>query len=521
VIGLKAFGQIHCYFYWRELIDAKSLVQGLRLIATYTDHHVKMIRRLLQSPWEVDSIQLETDGSKEFTCIFRIYDTKAVLCFRNEPPASKGWSCWPDYESMSSSSRCEILGQATLLECEGRRPDAGEIQMRAALQKAVNQSPGYASLKVGNSVLLRHGRLFEAEMREPVWPIVHETGRQEENAEFIAHHWLRLVRFLHRHAFCGRLFELRANHLEDDLLGRLSQDRGLIASALRECDLTRDNLKAALLGFENTLGDIGFASLSVDLADQNFLVRLWQQMRVSTESASQRLREIRIQAGDRRMTIPGGFWWSPIEEATVARYVDCTSGSVQNALASVQNQRRRRGNYQSLGADTDVESVTRDIYEWLSRKRILYDLEPIAPHRQVQRIRRHMEALKEGTCLDLACLFAALLEGAHKRPVLVHYLGEAHMACGLWMGRHSGFRTGDPVCRSVSEFRAAVQEGELMMIECMGFTRGKSNGVELSFERAKEQGKADAFVARQFNFAVDVGTCRHPDFDIQATEQEF
>jgi CheY-like chemotaxis protein len=207
---------------------------------------------------------------------------------------------------------------------------------------------------------------------------------------------------------------------------------------------------------------------------------------------------------------PGGFPWCYREEVTVARFVDCTCRSIRDSSTEIVAGRR-----QMLAAELP-EVAAAAIYDWLRDQRfIIYDFEPAAPGETYQYVRWHRAALKRGTCIDLACLYAAFLLEAHQRPVLIHYLDrrrlEAHMACGFWNTGSPEFKFVDPIiCRNVYEFQEHVRSRRLSVVECMGFAKGDESQFQLNlaYDEAKKLAREDALRLKEFNFAVDIAACR-------------
>jgi|GEM_PF-3080518 len=114
------------------------------------------------------------------------------------------------------------------------------------------------------------------------------------------------------------------------------------------------------------------------------------------------------------------------------------------------------------------DAVCRGLYDRIKKDHFYYTFEPVITQTHVQRIRkpREMDSLNCGTCIDFACLFASMLEGAHERPVVI--------VVGTPRGSHAlaGYITEDAVL-SESEFtlgdlRGAVNRGEVVPFETTG-----------------------------------------------------
>ena len=133
------------------------------------------------------------------------------------------------------------------------------------------------------------------------------------------------------------------------------------------------------------------------------------------------------------------------------------------------------------------DTICRGLYDRVSKDRFYYAFEPVLRDPNVQKIRSpgEIDALNCGTCIDLACLFASLLEAAHERPVLV--------VVDTPRGAHAlaGYMTPD-AARSprttMGELRGDANRGEIVLFETTGaVTAHKTVAAETEAER--EEGK--------------------------------
>jgi hypothetical protein len=207
--------------------------------------------------------------------------------------------------------------------------------------------------------------------------------------------------------------------------------------------------------------------------------------------------------------------WTIHEEASLARFVDCLCSPVEAVLDRVR-QTHGRG----LGPDnTQPRKVAKRIYDVIHvEHNIIYDYEPARHWRLAQELRKHSETLRKGTCIDLALLFAALLEGAHLRPVLVRYNinggAAAHMVSGFWADCHSRFRNGH-ISRDMLELRRFIASGQLVLVECLGYSQGKRSlnpALNIPFRRAVTVATSQALgrqkkASYSLHFALDVKLC--------------
>jgi hypothetical protein len=129
------------------------------------------------------------------------------------------------------------------------------------------------------------------------------------------------------------------------------------------------------------------------------------------------------------------------------------------------------------------------LYDRVKRDHFYYTYEPVLSDPRVQKIRtpKEINALNCGTCIDFACLFAAMLEAAHETAVVVVITTEnsAHAV--------AGYVTADAVLGSsemtLGDLRGSMNRGEIVLFETTGAVeaRGQIVGAETVDER-KEGG---------------------------------
>lgn len=129
------------------------------------------------------------------------------------------------------------------------------------------------------------------------------------------------------------------------------------------------------------------------------------------------------------------------------------------------------------------------LYDRVKRDHFYYTYEPVLSDPRVQKIRtpREINALNCGTCIDFACLFAAMLEAAHETAVVVVITAEnsAHAV--------AGYITADAVLggseTTLGDLRGLMNRGEIVLFETTGAVeaRGQTVGAETVDER-KEGG---------------------------------
>jgi hypothetical protein len=107
------------------------------------------------------------------------------------------------------------------------------------------------------------------------------------------------------------------------------------------------------------------------------------------------------------------------------------------------------------------------LYEGMLRHRFGYELEQPggAPGTQLIRTPRHIVAHRTATCIDVACLFASMLEAAGQNPLLVVLEGPefAHALAGYRVPGEPSWEH-----RGVSDLRGAVARRDAVLFEATG-----------------------------------------------------
>jgi WD40 repeat protein len=196
-----------------------------------------------------------------------------------------------------------------------------------------------------------------------------------------------------------------------------------------------------------------------------------------------------------------------------------------------------------LATPRGPERVAQAIYEALAKLRINYALEPHDGDPRVQRVRRPEVILggaREGTCLDLALLFAGIALGNDLVPLLVVLNGHAIVAISMNDDRRTagemprrnreGEWLNEGVIRKKDDLVALLDADSYVAIECTGFAfgtifepeapeaRGRVDG-RLNFERAKHAGRQQ-LDAREMLFALDIAVLRDQQNFTEATAPE-
>ncbi|MBM4398691.1 MAG: DUF4011 domain-containing protein, partial [Deltaproteobacteria bacterium] len=119
-----------------------------------------------------------------------------------------------------------------------------------------------------------------------------------------------------------------------------------------------------------------------------------------------------------------------------------------------------------------------------------------------QKIRTPAQVIEDrlGTCLDLACTYAACLEQVGLNPVLC--LIQGHAFAGVFLDGDIGFR--DPSMRKLNPALNVLDAGKLVTVETVAYT----SGTDIDFEQAVAAGRAHWHDAERFRAVVDIRAAR-------------
>jgi len=210
--------------------------------------------------------------------------------------------------------------------------------------------------------------------------------------------------------------------------------------------------------------------------------------------------------------------WQPDDYPALIEHVRPEHSFVQDEVNRVRLELN-----QPLGQARDRAmsmEICRLLYDGLRRHRLGYELEPQTGTIEMQKIRTpaQVETHRTATCLDLACLFAALLEAASQRAVIAILKGRDF--------RHAlaGYRALDePIWSSTTmgDLRRGVGLGDAVLFEATGAVEAQQAvGAETHQERRDKL--LDFSTARmaavrmigseeiQLEYLLDVQSTRHP-----------
>ncbi|HJX53678.1 MAG TPA: hypothetical protein VJ801_13005 [Polyangia bacterium] len=177
-------------------------------------------------------------------------------------------------------------------------------------------------------------------------------------------------------------------------------------------------------------------------------------------------------------------YWDVGDGPALVRHVQPDHLFVQDEVNRVRRELRR-----SLGQRRDRENsndICRGLYDGIRRYRFGYELEPPtgATGRQIIRSPSQIATHKTANCLDLACLFASLLEAAGQNALVLvlEGTGFAHAV--------AGYRAPDePACKSagLGDLRGSLARGDVVLFEPTGAVESdRPVSVETAQERQEK-----------------------------------
>lgn len=151
----------------------------------------------------------------------------------------------------------------------------------------------------------------------------------------------------------------------------------------------------------------------------------------------------------------------------------------------------------------DVKMQVAAIYAALQEENIAYTMPPASFERMGQRVRVPQEVLqnKQGTCIDLAVLFASCLEAVNIHSLLIIIKGHAFI--GYWLEEKT---FPDVTVDDGSAINKRITEGinEISLVECTDFVAGKNITIDLAEKHARDHLIND----EDFIVAIDVQRTR-------------
>ena len=207
--------------------------------------------------------------------------------------------------------------------------------------------------------------------------------------------------------------------------------------------------------------------------------------------------------------LPAAYWLgSSVMPELTAAFITPNHPAVAKVIsAAAQYLAQWTGDPSFTGYQTrnpnNVKMQAAAIYAALQAEDIAYVMPPQDFEQTGQRVRLADEVLgmKQGTCIDLALLYAACLEAVWINPLIV--LTEGHAFAGFHLEEQSF-----PECTdddpSALKKRIAKGIDEICLVECTAFTAGKS----ADFESAVRMAAAHLDRPEEFGLTVDIKRCR-------------
>jgi hypothetical protein len=222
-------------------------------------------------------------------------------------------------------------------------------------------------------------------------------------------------------------------------------------------------------------------------------------------------------AGEKELVLPD---WDPKEKASLVNYVQVGDPKLREDVNAVR--RLFDTGFPALVADGRYDDLVRAAYQQVQQHYWVYDFEPASKDYSRQRIRTPRDIHQDvaATCLDLACLFAAMLESMQANPVILRVTwwndgGGAHALAGCWVRRQ---RPGRTLLADKEHVLCALRQGDLLLLETTGAVRHRTriaaeerNDGFLTYDQAKA--KALELLERDdvyLDFLLDVLAGREP-----------
>lgn len=142
------------------------------------------------------------------------------------------------------------------------------------------------------------------------------------------------------------------------------------------------------------------------------------------------------------------------------------------------------------------------LYAALCARKIAYNMPPASFEYIGQKVRLANTVLeqKQGTCLDLAVLYASCLEAVGLNPIIIFIEGHAFCGCHLEEETFADCATDDV---SAIEKRIVTGAEEILLVECTDITKDNTD-----FDAALKHGKDHFNKPGEFIFAVDIARTR-------------
>jgi len=220
--------------------------------------------------------------------------------------------------------------------------------------------------------------------------------------------------------------------------------------------------------------------------------------------------------------LPPQAWHCLGYETALAGFVMPNSAAIKDIVRRARFELRAlMAGFESFGDALDSPDPERELkmvkalyYCLQERYSIQYEYEPRTYDDDWQMVRFHHELLDqlEGTCIDLALLFAACLERVFLDPVVVIVKTGPfvqHALVGCWRG---GSDLEQPLIQAGRQLQQWLERGDLILLDSVGFAHGKGAGQSFATCQAMAQTYLDKSCAQEngyrFQYALDIFAAR-------------
>ncbi len=182
----------------------------------------------------------------------------------------------------------------------------------------------------------------------------------------------------------------------------------------------------------------------------------------------------------------------------------CVSGIVGDAswILSEWTKDPSFTGYQTRNAN-NVKLQMAAIYEAIKKQNIVYNNPPASYEEVGQRVRLSNTVIeqKQGTCIDLAVLYASCLEAVGLHPLLV--FKNSHAFAGCWLEEET---FADCMVDDVAAVQKRIAEGaqSMLLVECTDMVAGKA----FNFDQSIKHGNDNLMDAEDFECVIDIKRSR-------------
>jgi hypothetical protein len=198
--------------------------------------------------------------------------------------------------------------------------------------------------------------------------------------------------------------------------------------------------------------------------------------------------------------------WDLADGPGIVRHIHPEHGFVRDEV-----DRARRQMSAPLARVVDREAsmeLCRVLYDGIRRHRFAYEMEQVAGAAGTQGIRppSKITAHQTATCIDVACLFASLLEAAGQNPLLVVLEGPgfAHALAGYRVRSEPPWEN-----RGLGDLRGAVARGDAELFEATGAVESSAPVGAETERRDKQLDFTDAIAAARRMLARNDSQLKH------------